>query len=58
MSLEGAFLFGANLKGADLKDANLKGADLERALLAGAKADEDTAWPEDFDPKAAGVIFE
>ena len=48
MSLEGAFLF----------RANLKGADLERALLAGAKADEDTAWPEGFDPKAAGVIFE
>ncbi len=28
------------------------------ASLAGAVADEDTFWPEGFDPEAAGVIFE
>jgi hypothetical protein len=33
--------------------ANLSGADLE-----GAKANEDTDWPEGFDPVAAGVLFE
>jgi|TARA_B100000315_G_C14386958_1_gene500123 hypothetical protein len=26
--------------------------------LKAALANEDTAWPEGFDPKAAGVIFE
>ena len=38
---------GADLEGADLKGANLSAAD----------ANEDTAWPEGFDPVAAGVIF-
>jgi hypothetical protein len=27
------------------------------ADLSGAKANEDTTWPEGFDPVAAGVIF-
>jgi hypothetical protein len=44
---------GANLEGADLKRANLTGAG-----LVGAETDRDTVWPEGFDPKAAGVIFE
>ena len=39
----GANLYGANLGGVDLK---------------GAKANEDTTWPDGFDPVAAGVIFE
>ena len=39
--------------GANLEGANLKGANLEEAV-----ADEGTPWPEGFDPKAAGVIFE
>ena len=43
---------------ADLRGANLIGADLRGANLRGAVADEDTFWPERFDPKAAGVIFD
>jgi uncharacterized protein YjbI with pentapeptide repeats len=59
----GANLSGADLEGADLKGANLAGADLtgtnlEGANLEGAKANEDTDWPEGFDPVAAGVLFE
>ena len=42
----------ANLERADLSGANLTGAD-----LGGAKANQDTTWPEGFDPEAAGVIF-
>jgi hypothetical protein len=33
-------------------------ADLYSANLTGTTADEDTIWPEGFDPEAAGVIFE
>ena len=44
---------GAYLSGAYLERADLSGANLE-----GAKANEDTIWPEGFDPVAAGVIFE
>ena len=56
--LEGANLGGANLGGAYLDGANLEGANLEGANLGGAFADEDTFWPEGFDPVVAGVIFE
>ena len=38
--------------------ANLYGANLDRADLGQAVADEDTRWPEGFDPVAAGVDFE
>ncbi len=48
-----ANLWEANLYGADLGGANLIGADLE-----GAKANEDTVWPEGFDPVAAGMTIE
>jgi hypothetical protein len=63
--LEGADLYGAHLEGADLRGANLEVAtrpfgdgvesllyfaDLERAL-----ADENTSWPDGFDPRTAGV---
>jgi uncharacterized protein YjbI with pentapeptide repeats len=40
-----------------LWDADLSGANLEGANLTGAKANEETTWPDGFDPKAAGVIF-
>ena len=51
---------GADLGGADLRYTNLEGANLKSKNLTGAKANEDTTWPEGFDPKAAfrGVIFE
>ncbi len=48
-----ANLWEANLYGADLGGANLIGADLE-----GAKANEDTVWPDGFDPVAAGMTIE
>tara|TARA_B110000438_G_C15447003_1_gene492955 strand:- start:85 stop:243 length:159 start_codon:yes stop_codon:yes gene_type:complete len=38
--------------------ANLNGVDLEGANLREPKANEDTIWPEGFDPIAAGVIFD
>ena len=58
-----AWLTGAWLKGADLEGANLEGARLARALLTeadltAARANDDTIWPDGFDPKAAGVIFD
>ncbi len=43
--------------GADLTRANLVKANLPGANLKGATANEDTTWPEGFDPVAAGVIF-
>ena len=39
--------------GADLSGADLEGVNLELLLT-----NEDTVWPEGFDPVAAGVIFE
>ena len=71
--LRGANLYGANLIGADLAGVNLEeanligedligedlaGANLEGANLTAAQADEDTSWPDGFDPIADGVIFE
>ena len=57
-NLEGANLEGANLEGADLYGADLYGANLEGAIFGWAIADQDTQWPEGFDPVAAGVVFE
>ncbi len=58
VNLQGADLSWAGLLRADLQRANLSGANLAEADLHGAVADEDTAWPEGFDPVAAGVIFD
>ena len=44
--------------GANLEGANLEGADLEGVDLEGVRANDDTTWPEGFDPVAAGVVFE
>ena len=54
---------GADLSGVDFRQANLSGADLTGADLEGVNLEllltnEDTVWPEGFDPVAAGVIFE
>jgi uncharacterized protein YjbI with pentapeptide repeats len=43
---------------ADLRKADLSGADLNGAVLKGAKYDQNTRWPDGFDPTAAGAIFE
>ena len=48
-----SLMLGANLSGANLSGANLSGAN-----LSGATADQNTRWPDDFDPVAAGVTFE
>ncbi|MEU4720753.1 pentapeptide repeat-containing protein [Nonomuraea dietziae] len=46
------------MRGADLRDADLSGAALLEANLVGAKANGGTRWPADYDPEAAGVVFE
>ena len=56
-TLTGAVLVGADLEGVNLEGANLTGAYLYAADLQDAKANEDTTWPDGFDPVAAGVIF-
>ena len=53
----------ANLSGADLHKANLRWADLSRVNLNGAKLgraqyDQDTKWPDGFDPKRARAILQ
>ncbi len=60
--LLGANLDGANLTGARLDSATLVGARLVEANLIGADlvgtyANEETVWPDDFDPETAGVKF-
>jgi len=54
-NLAGADLAGADLSGAHLSGAHLSGANLSGANLSWAKANEETVWPEGFDPVAAGV---
>ena len=44
--------------GANLDGANLDGANLDRVDLSEARTDGHTTWPDGFDPKAAGVIFD
>lgn len=60
--LQGAYLAGARLNGAYLTDARLDGAYLVGAPLEGeerysAQADDNTKWPNGFDPEAEGVVF-
>jgi len=60
--LNGAKLFEANLTGADLYRATLRGANLCEANLKGAdlsetKYNNETIWPDDFDPVAAQAIL-
>jgi uncharacterized protein YjbI with pentapeptide repeats len=46
----------ANLLDADLREADLTWADLSEANLIGAKYNNDTIWPDGFDPQAHGAI--
>ena len=55
-NLEGAQLTRARLDGAMLDGANLRNAMLSGASLVGAQYTADTAWPEGFDPDAAGAV--
>lgn len=54
--LEGASLGEAYLERARLDSAHLYGAILNRAHLEGAICNNNTEWPDDFDPKQHGVI--
>jgi len=61
-NLQGARLQWANLKGArlwkaNLQEANLEGVNLEESHLEGATYNKETTFPEDFDPKEAGMKF-
>jgi pentapeptide repeat protein len=51
-----AHLGRARLDFADLRGADLTGADLTETSLRDALADDDTRWPDGFDPAAAGVV--
>ena len=60
--LRGANLTRANLAEADLRDsclieADLRGANLEGTKFEGAIYDEDTEFPDDFDPEVAEMEF-
>jgi uncharacterized protein YjbI with pentapeptide repeats len=52
--LRGTFLDGADLTGADLRGTDLSGPMPYGVKLRDNKYDENTQWPEDFDPKAHG----
>ena len=54
-NLRGANLSGANLYRADLIQADLTGANLTGTHLSGALFDENTKWPDGFDPMRAGA---
>jgi uncharacterized protein YjbI with pentapeptide repeats len=61
-TLSGAILRTADLQDAVLRDADLRGAvltdaDLRGCDLRGASYDRTTAWPESFDPVAAGALL-
>ena len=56
-NLKNANLSNADLSGANLWGADLAGADLSRTNFGGSFGDENTRWPEGFDPEDAGVII-
>ena len=49
-------LYGANLSGANLFGADLSGANLRHANLTFARYNENTQFPEDFDPAVRGMV--
>jgi hypothetical protein len=55
-NLSGADLSGADLFGANLSGAWLSGANLSGAWLSEAVADENTTWPDGFDPEAPNLV--
>lgn len=61
--LSGATFHGTDLSGANLSQSNLCGTDLSQADLSGvslngAKYNQDTKWPQGFDPIKARAIVE
>ena len=55
--LQGAYLQGADLQGAYLQGANLQGANLQGAYLLNSTYNQDTKWPNNFDPTAHNMDF-
>lgn len=60
-NLNGADLSGADLTDADLSNANLEGANLSGANVSGASFggalyNDNTKWPDGFDPIAAWAV--
>jgi hypothetical protein len=53
--LRAANLRGSNLGRASLFGADLRRANLRRASFRSAEADQETRWPDGFDPAANGV---
>ena len=56
-NLKNANLSDADFSGANLWGADLSGADLSGTNFGGSFGDENTRWPEDFDPEGAGVVI-
>ena len=48
--------FRANLDNADLRGANMERALLVGATLSGTKYDDDTIWPDKYEPEAYGAV--
>ena len=59
--MRGARLYEADLRGANLSGADLSGAlmktDSKDGLVKAAKYNEETIWPDDFDPVATGAVL-
>jgi uncharacterized protein YjbI with pentapeptide repeats len=55
--LTSAVVPGANLRNAKLQGATLTGADLKGADLKGALYDEQTRWPDGFNPQERGALL-
>lgn len=61
----GSNFFECDLSGADLRGANLRGTDTtksaitsnSKAIFKGALYDDDTAFPDNVDPKELGMVF-
>jgi uncharacterized protein YjbI with pentapeptide repeats len=53
------YVYNCDFSGADLRGANLRGMTVhtDTNRWKGALYDDDTAWPEGFDPKAAGAVL-
>lgn len=55
--LDNADLSGSTLTGADLRKASMQQTKLEGASLKNALYDENTSWPQGFDPVKAGAFL-
>ncbi|MBN1221464.1 MAG: pentapeptide repeat-containing protein [Anaerolineae bacterium] len=56
-NLGGADLSWANLSDANLSQTYLRGAELQRIKLTAATYNDDTVWPDDFNPQELGAVL-